>query len=123
MILASVFLAGAFAAVQPPTSIRAEVDGLLATLERSDCQFYRNGTWHDGHEAQAHLRMKYEYLVRKGLLQRTEDFIEGAGTKSSLSGEPYLVRCPSQSQAPQPSAAWLNQRVRERRMVHQDTRP
>jgi hypothetical protein len=120
MILASVFLAAAFAAVQPPTSIRAEVDGLLATLDRSDCQFYRNGTWHDGHEAQAHLRMKYEYLVRKGLLHRTEDFIDAAATKSSLSGEPYLVRCPSH--APQPSAVWLNQRLRERRMVHQDTR-
>ena len=115
------FLAATFAAVQPPTSIRTEVDGLLATLERSDCQFYRNGLWHGGHEAQAHLRMKYDYLTRKGLVRRTEDFIEGAGTKSSLSGEPYLVRCGQHSAIP--SAVWLNQRLREQRMVHDDTRP
>ena len=120
MILASVFLASALAAVQPATSIRAEVDALLETLERSDCQFYRNGKWHAGQEARSHLRRKYDYMVRKGLVQRTEDFIEGAGTKSSMSGEPYLVRCPLHS--PQPSAAWLNQRLREQRMTHHDTR-
>src|SRR5258706_15671885 len=83
-------------AAEFPAPARLEVDSLLTKLGTSDCKFYRNGQWYDGMAAQEHLRMKYEYLVKKGWIHTTEDFIEGAATKSSLSSEPYQVKCPNQ---------------------------
>jgi hypothetical protein len=76
-----------------PRSVQAEVDALLAGIEASGCSFYRNGTWHDAKAAVAHLRDKYDYLMARDLIATTEDFIERAATKSSLSGEPYEVKC------------------------------
>jgi hypothetical protein len=81
------------ARAEPSTSVRVEVDFLLGYVEGSGCEFYRNGTWHDPKAAQAHLRDKYKFLAARGLINTTEDFIEKAATRSSLSGEPYRVRC------------------------------
>jgi len=101
-----------------PPSVEAEITALLTTLGTSQCQFYRNGSWHDGREAQSHLQMKYDYLAKRGRIHSVEDFIEGAATKSSLSGEAYQVKCPNRQ--PVKSAAWLVEQLRERRMVRQD---
>ena len=81
------------ARAEPPTSVQIEVNFLLGYLEGSGCEFYRNGTWHDSKAAQAHLRDKYKYLVASNLVNTTEQFIERAATESSLSGQPYEVRC------------------------------
>src|SRR5882724_3330963 len=83
-------------AAELSSSAKAEIDALLSGLGTSSCQFYRNGSWHSGSEAKDHLQMKLEYLVARGLITDSEDFIEKAGTKSSLSGRPYKVRCPNQ---------------------------
>ena len=115
------FTASVQAAADLTPASRAEVESLLATLGGSSCEFNRNGEWHGGIEAQAHLRTKLDYLVKRDLVHTTEEFIEGAATRSSLSGKSYRVRC--QNQAEQPSAAWLSDRLRERRMVRQDARP
>jgi|ERR1017187_9017855 hypothetical protein len=76
-----------------PTTAQMEVNFLLGYVEGSGCKFYRNGTWYDSKEAQSHLRDKYIYLVAGNLVNTTEEFIERAATESSLSGEPYAVRC------------------------------
>jgi len=102
-------------------SSKLEIDALLTKLGLSDCRFYRNGQWYDGESAQAHLRMKYEYLLKKGWVHSTEEFIERAGTRSSLSSEPYQVKCPDH--APVKSAEWLSEQLRQRRMAHQDRKP
>ncbi len=81
------------ARAEPPTSVQIEVNFLLGYLEGSRCEFFRNGTWHDSKAAQAHLRDKYKYLVASNLVNTTEQFIERAATESSLSGQPYQVRC------------------------------
>ena len=78
---------------EPPITVQVEVDFLLGYVEGSGCEFYRNGTWHDSKAAQAHLRDKYRYLAARGLINSTEDFIEKVATQSSLSGEPYRVKC------------------------------
>jgi hypothetical protein len=78
---------------EPPTSVQIEVNFLLGYLEGSGCEFYRNGTWHDSKAAQAHLRDKYKYVVTGNLVNTTEQFIDRAATESSLSGQPYKVRC------------------------------
>jgi hypothetical protein len=98
-------------AAELSSSAKEEIDALLKRLETSDCQFYRNGSWHDGSAARDHLQMKLEYLVEKGLITDSEEFIKEAGTKSSMSGQPYKVRCPNQTE--QSSAVWLGSELRK----------
>jgi hypothetical protein len=86
------FLAGSAFAL-PSDSARAEIDHLFVYLRVSGCMFNRNGTWYSSEEAVNHLRGKYEYLLKKDLITTTESFVERAASKSSMSGEPYLVRC------------------------------
>ena len=98
-------------AAELSSSAQKEIDALLNRLGTSTCQFYRNGSWHSGVEARDHLQMKLEYLVEKGLVTDSEEFIAKAGTESSMSGRPYKVRCPNQEE--QPSAVWLGSELRK----------
>ncbi|MFB9243312.1 DUF5329 domain-containing protein [Massilia antarctica] len=93
----------AFAAT--PDATRTEVTRLLDAVEKSQCQFNRNGTWHDAKAARAHLQKKYDYLDKKNLLTNTESFIERGATGSSMSGDPYQMRCPGTAVVN--SADWL----------------
>ena len=86
---------GAFAHAAPPAIAQTEINYLLGFIERSGCMFYRNGSWYDARQAQAHLRSKYDALAAMGRIVTAEDFIEQAATKSSLSGEAYAIRCNS----------------------------
>lgn len=79
-------------ALSPQT--RQEITYLFSYLEQSGCEFNRNGTWHTAQDASAHLRKKFAYLERHDLLSSAEDFIVGAASASSVSKQPYLVRCP-----------------------------
>jgi hypothetical protein len=93
----------------PPTSVQIEVNFLLGYLEGSRCEFYRNGTWHDSKAAQAHLRDKYKYLVVSNLVNTTEQFIARAVTESSITGQPYQVRC--NGGATVTSSQWLRDKL------------
>jgi hypothetical protein len=77
----------------PPEIAQTEINYLLGFIERSGCEFYRNGSWYDSKSAQAHLRDKYEMLAAADRIHTAEDFIEKAATESSLTGRPYQVRC------------------------------
>jgi hypothetical protein len=83
-------------AQSPPASTSREIAALFSALERSHCQFNRNGSWYDAAQASAHLHQKYEYLLRKQRVATTESFIDLAASRSSLSGRSYLVRCADQ---------------------------
>lgn len=72
---------------------KQEIAHLFSYLEKSGCEFYRNGTWAQSQEASVHLQKKYQYLLSKGLLASTESFIARAASQSSMSGKPYRVRC------------------------------
>lgn len=100
-------------AAELPASAKLEVDGLLQSLGSSSCEFYRNGTWYGAAQARAHLQKKYEYLLDRGMIGSTEEFISAAATQSSRSGEAYQVRCPSQPA--EPSAAWLKRALAKQR--------
>ncbi len=100
----SLYGSQAWAAGLPP-AVRTEIDSLLSRLATSGCQFSRNGTWYTAVEAQSHLRRKLEYLADKEALASTEQFIERAASRSSVSGQVYQVRCGGNP--PQPSGAWL----------------
>ena len=88
-----------------PSPARPEIDALLARLQASGCSFSRNGTWYGAADARTHLLRKLEYLEDRDLVRTSEQFIERAGTGSSISGKPYLVRCGSA--APVESRLWL----------------
>lgn len=108
LLLACATAAASFAALLP-SAVRAEIDALMARLETSRCEFNRNGNWHTAAEAKSHLLGKLKYLEDRGAVNSTEQFIERAATRSSMSGEPYLVRCANA--APVPSGKWLQSQL------------
>ena len=77
----------------------------MSRLEASGCEFNRNGTWHTAAEAKSHLLSKLKYLQDRGAVQTTEQFIELAASSSSMTGQPYLVKCGNGG--PVQSRAWL----------------
>jgi hypothetical protein len=87
LVLASAARAG------PPAMAETEINHLLEFVGSSGCEFYRNGSWYDSKRAEAHLRSKYQWLAARAQINTAEDFIEKAATTSSLSGQPYEVRC------------------------------
>ena len=125
LLAAAILTAGIFSGPAPapelPPTTAAEVERLLGLLGGTECRFNRNGTWYGGAEAQAHLRNKYDYLVKKRLIHSTEDFIVGAAEKSSMSGQPYKVQCTGQDETL--SGVWLRTRLAEIRRVQQDKKP
>lgn len=70
-----------------------EINHLLGLIEESGCEFYRNGTWYDAQQAQAHLRGKFDLLAASDQIKTAKDFIEKAASNSSMSGRPYQIRC------------------------------
>lgn len=90
----------------PTAKAQAEIAGLIETLGKTQCEFQRNGSWYDAVKAKAHLQRKYDYLLKRDLVDSAEQFIERAGSQSSMSGRAYQVRCPGQPA--QPAAAWFN---------------
>ena len=76
-----------------PAIAQTEINYLLEFVGNSGCEFFRNGSWYDAKKAEAHLRYKYEMLAARDRINTAEEFIEQAATKSSLSGQPYQVRC------------------------------
>ena len=105
VLLAALLCAPLVHAAALSTASHAEIQALLSRLRVSGCEFKRNGTWHPADEAQAHLQRKLDYLVRKGAVASAEQFIERAATKSSVTGQTYLVKCGGKP--PLPSSEWL----------------
>ena len=68
-----------------------EIHHLIQYIGNSGCIFIRNGKDHDAAEAMKHLQRKYDYLKQR--ISATEDFISTIANRSSMTGEPYRVRC------------------------------
>src|SRR5271154_4370053 len=90
----------------PPAAAMVEINYLLGLIGKSGCDFFRNGTWYDAQQAQAHLRAKYDALSASGQIRTAEDFIEKAASNSSMSGRPYQIRC--RGKAPMPTSQWFS---------------
>lgn len=111
MLVALLGLSGAAAATPNAARVQQEIDRLFIVLGASGCEFQRNGRWHDAEQAASHLDRKRDYLVRKGLVTDAESLIERAASESSLTGRPYLVKCPGAGTVT--SRAWLMQKLAE----------
>ena len=82
----------------------AEVEHLIDYLADSDdCRMIRNGKSYSAEDGAEHMRRKYDYF--RGEISSTEEFIEYAGTKSTMSGRLYEVLCIGQE--PEFSRDWL----------------
>ncbi len=99
-----------------PARTQLEIDHLFDYIAHSDCQFNRNGSWHDMVAAKAHVNNKYEYLKERGQIDTTESFIENAASRSSFSGKDYLVQCLGATMVP--SASWLKSELARFRQDH-----
>jgi hypothetical protein len=71
----------------------AAINHLLHQVETSTLTFIRNGNEYSGKQAVGHMRRKRDHFAKK--IQTGEDFIRLAGSKSELTGRPYLVRVSS----------------------------
>ncbi|VVM48137.1 DUF5329 domain-containing protein [Pseudomonas fluorescens] len=92
-----------------------EIQALLDFVERSECQFVRNGLEYPASRARAHLQQKLEYLEGKNRVSTAEDFIDLAATESSLSGRAYEVRC---QESLEPASTWLKRELQRQRQLH-----
>jgi hypothetical protein len=92
MSLALVARAGAV----PPSAAQAETAYLIAVVEASTCEFYRNGTGYGGARAGSHLRDKYAVVLAGDRELTADAFIDKVASKSALTGRPYQVSCAGQ---------------------------
>ena len=65
---------------------------LLAFVRNSGCIINRNGTDHPADKGISHIENKYDYF--RDDISSTEEFIEMSATKSTMSGDYYMVTCP-----------------------------
>ena len=87
-----------------------EIESLLLFIEQSGCTFVRNGNHYDTLKAREHIEKKYAYYKER--ITTTEDFILYSATKSSITGEPYMVICNGVNMA---TSDWLNAELAELR--------
>lgn len=72
------------------SDFRNDLNLLMGGLESCQCKFIRNGSEHEPKEAREHMERKLN--AADGRIQTIPDFIEHIGSKSSMSGKPYLVK-------------------------------
>lgn len=109
MVFALGLVIAAVAHAEPRTIVQQEINYLIRYVGNSACEFKRNGIWNNAKAAEAHVRGKYDFLVILGLIDTTQDFIDKAATESSMSGQPYEIRCGGDSLMP--SSLWLSKEL------------
>lgn len=92
----------------PERDEKARIEALLHAVGTTGVTFLRNGSPHEGKEAEDHLRTKWR---RAGSSLTAEQFIENVASRSSMSGKPYLVRLADGKEIP--SADWFRARLLE----------
>jgi len=86
----AIALAGT-ANASPNGTAKNEIDHLLNYVAASSCTFVRNGSEYPADKAREHLAGKYRWVG--GRISTAEEFIKYLATQSSMSGEPYHVKC------------------------------
>ncbi|KAG1253594.1 hypothetical protein G6F68_011262 [Rhizopus microsporus] len=108
LILAAL-LAAPLAHAAPGPQAQREIAQLISSLDGSQCRFQRNGSWYAGSDARAHLQRKYDYLMKKDMVDSAAPILERAASQTSMSGKPYRIQCPGQPE--QTAAAWFGARL------------
>lgn len=105
-LLLAALASAALTTARAASPAEAEISHLLDYLSASPCVFIRNGEASTAPDARAHIERKYQHVGK--LVTTAEDFIAYAATRSSVSGQPYRVRC---GEREFPSAAWLKEEL------------
>ncbi|WP_282266276.1 DUF5329 domain-containing protein [Stenotrophomonas sp. PS02298] len=113
LLAASLALIALSASAAPSAATQREISGLMQALETSGCRFQRNGSWYDAAAARGHLQRKYDYLLKRDMVDSSEQFIERAASRSSMSGKAYKVSCSGAQE--QDASAWFLQQLRQLR--------
>ena len=85
------FALSAAATASPGGAAKDEIDHLLNYVAASSCTFVRNGSEYPADKARDHLAGKYRWVGSR--ISTAEEFIKYLATQSSMSGEPYHVKC------------------------------
>ena len=86
------------APVPTPTE-EQKIEGLLTFIAaQKDIRFVRNGSDYDAATAVKFLRAKWDR--QKAEIKTVQDFIDKAATKSSTTGQPYLIRMKDKTEVP-----------------------
>lgn len=117
LLLLSLILACPYSHAES-TIIKKEITHLLDYIQHSKCLFFRNNKQHSDFEARKHTQRKFYYHRNK--ISSTEQFIELAATKSSITGALYLVSCNNNFPA-QPVSGWLKKELNDYRKIRQQT--
>ena len=72
-----------------------EVKHLLNFVKNSGCVINRNGSDYPAEKGVEHIKMKYDYFRED--INSSEEFIEYSATKSTMSGNYYMVTCPGKA--------------------------
>lgn len=87
----ALLLGAARVQAEDPAAEKQKIEKLVASVENlADASFIRNGKAYDAAAAATFLRRKWD--SQAGEIKTALDFIEKAATKSSTSGQPYLIR-------------------------------
>lgn len=87
-------------------TMEEEIEHLLDFVEKSGCEFERNGSTYDSVEAREHIQRKYDYIKKR--IKTTEDFIRYAASQSSMSGRKYHATCDGKTVT---SEEWLTKEL------------
>ena len=120
LLLLAILLSSTSYAADRKDIMEKEIQHLFDHLKNSDCEFNRNGKWYNAEEAQNHINKKYNYLLKRGLINSTEQFIDRVASKSSMSGKPYIVKC-GESQAIN-SSVWFKEELTRFRKKNNGTK-
>lgn len=109
LLLIAILLSSTSYAADSKDTMEKEIQHLFDYLKNSDCEFNRNGKWYNTEEAVKHINKKYQYLIKKGLINSTEQFIDQAASESSMSGKSYMVKCGESE--PIKSSVWFKREL------------
>ncbi|MES2318081.1 MAG: DUF5329 domain-containing protein [Pseudomonadota bacterium] len=109
LIFVGAMLAASGALAKAPEATRAEVAHLMAAVEKSQCKFNRNGSWHEAKAAREHLEKKFDYLDKRDMVTTAESFIARGASTSSMSGKAYEMQCGTAKAVT--SSAWLTEEL------------
>lgn len=99
LALFAMLLAPAAALAAPNAAEKARIERLIAYVEaQAAIRFVRNGTAYSAKDAAKFLRGKYDKMGEH--VSTAQQFIEQIGSRSSTSGEPYLIRFADGRQVP-----------------------
>ncbi|HET9046720.1 MAG TPA: DUF5329 domain-containing protein [Casimicrobiaceae bacterium] len=96
----------------PTPAAQLEIDHLLAFVAASPCTFIRNGRSYPAADARDHLAGKLKFAG--GRISTAEEFVRYIATESSMSHEPYQVKCGTKEM---PAGVWLSEELKRYRAV------